>query len=112
MERKQKKCKGCGRYRWIYEERLKLCKECYIKYLEGKLFGEEPESPEEPETEPDEPIESAKPSKKKWLPLPEEEDDEDEDEDEDDEEYVCGECGYTAGRPFRRCPECHEVLEW
>jgi len=109
MERKQKKCKGCGKYRWIYEERLKLCKECYIKYLEGKLFGDEPEPEEEPETEPDEPIESSKPSAKKWLPLPDDDDDEDED---DEEEYVCGECGYTARRPFRRCPECHEVLEW
>jgi len=32
--------------------------------------------------------------------------------DDEEEGYQCPECGYTAKRPFDKCPKCEAELEW
>ena len=78
-------CPFCGRE---YETKLGLSK--HLKVCEAK--------PDEEETE--ETYEAG-------IPLFEVEGD-----NGDEDVYVCPECDYTAKKPFSKCPNCGEALEW
>ena len=83
-------CPFCGRE---YETKLGLSK--HLKVCEAK-----PDEEEKPE-------EKVK-TYESGIPLFEEEGNNDDEEDE----YVCPDCDYTAKKPFAKCPNCGEALEW
>ena len=82
-------CPFCGRE---YQTKLGLSK--HLKVCEAKPDEEEKEEKEE--------------TYESGIPLFEEEGNNDDEEDE----YVCPECDYTAKKPFAKCPNCGEALEW
>lgn len=81
-------CPFCGRE---YKTKLGLSK--HLKVCEAK-----PDEEGKGETE----------GNNDGIPLFEEEDNNGVEEDE----YVCPECEYTAKKPFAKCPNCGEALEW
>ncbi len=82
-------CPFCGRE---YQTKLGLSK--HLKVCEAKPDEEVKGKMEDPD--------------ESGIPLFEEEGN---NEDEEDE-YVCPECDYTAKKPFAKCPNCGEALEW
>ncbi len=76
-------CPFCGRE---YQTKLGLSK--HLKVCEAKPDEEAKGKKEDPD--------------ESGIPLFEEEED----------EYVCPECDYTAKKPFAKCPNCGEALEW
>ena len=87
MSKEKFVCPFCGRE---YQTKLGLSK--HLKVCEAK-----PDEEEKVET-----YESG-------IPLFEEEGNND---DEEEDEYVCPDCDYTAKKPFAKCPNCGEALEW
>ena len=83
-------CPFCGKE---YETKLGLSK--HLKVCEAKPDEEEKEEKEE--------------TYESGIPLFEEEAS---NGDEEDDEYVCPDCDYTAKKPFAKCPNCGEALEW
>ena len=75
-------CPFCGKE---YESKLGLSK--HLKVCEAK--------PDEEETE--------ETTYESGMPLFDE---------HDEDEYVCPECEYSATKPFAKCPNCGEALEW
>lgn len=90
MSKEKFVCPFCGKE---YKTKLGLSK--HLKVCEAKPDEEEKEEKEETTYE-------------SGIPLFEESDETDDEEDE----YVCPDCDYTAKKPFAKCPNCGEALEW